>query len=438
MSQRFRVTVDSAVSMAIELHKRGELDEAQILYNDILRAVPDQPDALHYLGVAAHQLGDSEDGIEYIRRSLQVVPDSPDALNNLGNIYRETGRLEDADETYRKVLEIAPNHADTLVNLGVILRGLKQPDAALKHIERALEINPEHGNAYHNLGNIYFDLKRVDEALVAYRKSDELQPESEESSRSIAKLLHASKRTDEAIDVLQRLLARRPDDALARHTLAAYSGKDIPPRASDSYVRQIFDGYSASFDESLARLEYKAPKLIGELVASTLATGAARYQMLDIGCGTGLCGPLVKPHAESLTGVDLSPQMLKKAQRRGVYDHLEEAELTAYMSGRRNAFDVVICADTFVYFGDLAEAFVAACSTLRSKGRLFFTVEQHSEEEHTEGYWLQDHGRYSHSKSYLRATLGDAGLDVEVTDDVVLRLEGGKPVSGTLVVASKS
>lgn len=437
MKQRFRVTVDSAIAMAVELHKRGELDEARILYKDILRAVPDHADALHFLGVVAHQLGDSEEGIDCILKSLQVAPDSPDALNNLGNIYRETGRLEKADEAYRKVLEIAPDHADTLVNLGITMRGLKQPEAALILIQKALEINPQHGNAYHNLGNVYFDLKRIEDAIVAYQTSDELQPESDESSRAIAKMLHHSKRTSEAIDVLERLLARKPKDALARHMLAAYSGKDIPRRASDSYIRQTFDGYSASFDESLARLEYKAPKLIGERVASTRPAGTAKLHMLDIGCGTGLCGPLVRPHAASLTGVDLSPQMLNRARRRGVYDHLEEAELTAYMASKQAAFDAVICVDTFVYFGDLAEPFAAACATLRPKGRLFFTVEQHSEEAHRQGYWLQDHGRYSHRKSYLRAVLDGAGFEVEAADDVILRLEGGKPVSGTLVVARK-
>ncbi|MDH3431230.1 MAG: tetratricopeptide repeat protein, partial [Gammaproteobacteria bacterium] len=425
------------LSMAIELHKHGQLEEARSVYNDVLRAAPEHPDALHYLGVTLHQLGNSDEGIAHIKQSLELSADNPDAVNNLGNIYRETGRLEDAEEAYRTVLEFAPKHVDTLVNLSIILRKNDKTNEALDLLEQALDIDPNHATAYHNLGNVYRALKKSDEALVAFSKAQELAPHDDMSYLSIASTLYDAKKYHEAMDVLRQLLDRFPDHPIGSHMLAAYSGENIPKRAPDRYVRQLFDDFSTHFDESLARLDYQAPRLVGSRVIDQFGAAGRGFRVLDIGCGTGLCGALVKPVARTLIGVDLSPKMLQKATKKAVYDHLEVAELTEYMNAAPDQFDIVICVDTFVYFGDLSEAFNAASRTLSANGWLFFTVETHTDKENQKGYCLQHHGRYGHSREYLGDTLESAGFAVQSLEDVVLREEGGQPVAGTLAVARK-
>jgi predicted TPR repeat methyltransferase len=403
-----------------------------------LRALPDHPDALHYLGVASHQLGDSGKGLEYVRRSLEVAPDHPDALNNLGNIYRECGQLEEARDAYRRALEIAPAHADTLVNLAITLRSLGDPATALEKVKQAINIAPEHVSAHHNLGNILHDLKEYELALTAYNNAIELNPSDEdESTKAIAKILYRHDRQEEAIAMLQRFLAKKPNDEVATHMLAAFSGDKIPRRAPDQYVRQIFDKYSTTFDESLARMDYKAPQLVGARVSDQLSGSADRYRVLDIGCGTGLCGPLIRTIADTLTGVDLSPKMLNMAEKLGVYDRLDEAELTTYMNTKAECFDVITCVDTFCYFGALSDAFAAAFRALRPHGWLFFTVEQHSVEECSHGHRLQYHGRYSHTREYLRDTLTASGFELRDSVDVILRTEVEEPVSGILTTAQK-
>lgn len=438
MGNPIRVSVESAMEMAIELHKRGELEEASTLYNDILKVVPEHPDALHFLGVASHQVGHTERAIELVEQSLEMVPGNPDALNNLANILRESGKLEKAEETYRKVLEFAPEHPETLINMATILRGLKQNQEAVEMIRKAIELHPENPEAWHNLGNIYRDQKMYEEALTAYTRSDELEPLTEDSSKEIAKILYQSGRQQDAVNALERLLERQPHDATARHMLAAFGGSDIPERASDTFVRETFDTFSASFDESLARLEYKAPRLVADRVIEIGERQKSKLDVLDIGCGTGLCGPLVHAHAGLLVGVDLSPRMLNKAGHRNVYSELHEAELTGYMRDSERQFDAIICVDTFVYFGALEEAFDAARAILTPGGYLIFTVERHDPSEYENGYRLQHHGRYSHHRDYLAHALEKAGLEVVSLDEIVPRNEGGKPVPGTLAVARLS
>ena len=243
-------------------------------------------------------------------------------------------------------------------------------------------------------------------------------------------------RPTEAIEELTELLDRNPDDAVARHMIAAYGGSEIPDRASNLFVTQTFDEFAASFDEVLARLDYKAPQLVADEISRLSAVSGETLDVLDIGCGTGLCGPLIRQWSRKLVGVDLSPGMLRRADLLEVYDELHEAELTTFMKGSEVSYDAVICVDTFVYFGDLTTALSAASEILNAAGYLVFTVESYDGEDGD--FRLQHHGRYCHSESYVRHTLEACGLMVETLTPIVPRKEGKEPVDGLLVVACRS
>jgi predicted TPR repeat methyltransferase len=159
--------------------------------------------------------------------------------------------------------------------------------------------------------------------------------------------------------------------------------------------------------------------------------------VLDAGCGTGLCGPLVRNLCRTLVGVDLSTKMLAHAQRRSCYDELQTAELGAFMRTRPRAFDAIVCADTLVYFGDLAEPLAAAHAALREAGVFVFTVEALAEAVEAE-HRLEMSGRYSHSEGYLRRILGESGFDIASIARKKLREERAASVEGYLVVADKS
>jgi predicted TPR repeat methyltransferase len=152
-------------------------------------------------------------------------------------------------------------------------------------------------------------------------------------------------------------------------------------------------------------------------------------EVLDLGCGTGLCGALIRPVCERLTGVDLSPGMLKRAARRGGYDALAEAELTAYLNGLpEGSLDLAVCVDTLCYIGMLAPVFAGLRHALRDGGHFVATVEAHEADE--PDYLLTISGRYSHARSYIRAAAREARLSLIRIEPAVLRSEMGKPVNG--------
>jgi len=231
-------------------------------------------------------------------------------------------------------------------------------------------------------------------------------------------------------------LDREPDNPVPRHMLAACGGEAAPPRADDAYVRDVFDRFAESFDEQLLKnLDYRAPQILVDALDGVLGVPAHALDVLDAGCGTGLCGPLIRPHARRLDGVDLSGGMLEKARLRGGYDELVVAELTAYLQSRPEAWDIVLSADTLVYFGDLAEVLAAAHAALRAGGWMAFTLE--ALDDAAGRSELSSSGRYRHARSYVEQTLGAAGF-VEVRMAAsALRKEVGKPVAGWVVLARK-
>ena len=239
---------------------------------------------------------------------------------------------------------------------------------------------------------------------------------------------------DEALKHCREWLALEPHHPKAQHILAALGGTSSPPpRASDAYVQAEFDGFAESFDAKLESLGYQAPRFVGEAVAQRLGAPEASLDILDAGCGTGLCALHLRPFASQLVGVDLSANMLKRAEEKGGYDNLIQAELVAYLQSKAASYDVIVSADTLCYFGKLNEAFAAVRGTLRAGGLWVFTVEGH---EMAQDFKLHVHGRYSHARAYLESELAQAGFGNRELSQVVLRMEGGVPVSGWLVCAS--
>jgi predicted TPR repeat methyltransferase len=216
--------------------------------------------------------------------------------------------------------------------------------------------------------------------------------------------------------------------------LAACTGHAVPPRASNAFVEKTFDGFAATFEANLQRLAYRAPALVAAMLEHAGVEPARQFEILDAGCGTGLCGPLLAPYARRLTGVDLSAGMLAHAEAKKSYDALIQSELTDYLRSNEETFDVIVSADTLVYFGDLGGVFSAAAGALRAGGLFICTLEHAGDGSADVCYRLERHGRYSHSRASVERLLSLSGLSAEVFS-ADLRMEAGAPVAGLVIRA---
>jgi predicted TPR repeat methyltransferase len=228
----------------------------------------------------------------------------------------------------------------------------------------------------------------------------------------------------------------------ARLHLARLGAGDAAPRMTDAYVRRLFDQYAARYNTALTeQLAYRGPELLRRAVDAVMMTAAGRAMrfgaMLDLGCGTGLCGAAFRPHADWLAGVDLSPAMIAQATVKGLYDRLVTGKLEAFLAHEAASggkYHLVLAADVFVYLNDLAPAMAAIARVLAPAGIVAFTVERHA----GHGVKLLPTLRYAHAETYVREMLGAAGLGVVHLAETPVRSEKGAPVDGLVVVAQPS
>jgi predicted TPR repeat methyltransferase len=429
-----QVTFDEALAIARQYQRAGQLGDAADVYRRLMEVDPEHPEVLHYAGVLAHQAGRSEVAIDMMRRSLAIAPDRAEYYNNLGIVYRALGRTEEAIAVYQQAIAIDPGHANAYSNLGVLYKSLRRLVEAEKAYRTAIRLNPTQASTYHNLGILLGETNRLREAVLCYCKVTTLSPEHKEARRLLAMAHCTLGEVDKAVDIFTRWVAEEPDNPVPRHLLAACSGRDVPVRAEDQFIEKVFDEFADTFDEQLEHLSYRAPQIVAAMIADAGLPADNQLEVLDVGCGTGLCGPLVRPYARRLTGVDLSAKMLEKAGARQTYDELTKAELTSYLRSRPAAFDLMVCADTLCYFGALEDVVAAAAGALRPGGQFFFTLEALDGAEPAGDYLLATHGRYAHAAAYVDRVLAAAGLQSEIVR-AELRMESGSPVAGLAVRA---
>jgi predicted TPR repeat methyltransferase len=392
----------SRIHEAMEHHQRGRLAEAESIYGELLARNAEDADALHYLGVLRMAQGRRAEALELIKRALKITPRNAQAWNNLGNMLWYTTEHQATEFAYRHATNLKPDLFSAWFNLGRLLHRHQRREEALEAFKRAIQLQPRFAPAHEFLASIYLRMGNPGLAAECFRRWHEMDP----------------------------------DNPIARHMAAAAAAGNQPERADDAFVVSMFDRAATRFDEALAGLGYAAPQLLTAALAEVIPFAEGRLAVLDAGCGTGLCGPLLRSSARRLVGVDLSSGMLARARDRGVYDELHEGELVAFMRARPAAYDVVISADTLVYFGVLDAAMAAAHETLSPGGILAFTAEAEPAGS-PEMFRLQGHGRYTHAEGYLRSCLASTGFEVLQIERGVLRQEGGADVIGHVVLARR-
>ena len=172
-------------------------------------------------------------------------------------------------------------------------------------------------------------------------------------------------------------------------------------------------------------LGYRAPALIGQAL-SAAAPGRRFDLALDIGCGTGLMGLALRARVGHLTGVDLAPAMIAKAQERGAYDALIVGDATALLTLGSPAFDLVVAADLLAYIGDLVPLFDAVAAALTVDGVLAFSLETVD----GEGFALGGSMRFAHSRAYVEATARELTLSPLLVLSASIRREAGRDAPG--------
>jgi predicted TPR repeat methyltransferase len=442
MTRNSRRNPQLAVSMAAELQRAGRLGEAEATLRDALVRSPGHAGALHLLGLIRHAQGDPGEGVALLERAVQAAPGDVDAWRNLGNLCAESGDLVRAQHCFREVIQRRPGDVAARGMLASVLERTDRPDEAVAELRELLRRRPGDVGALGVLAQILRRRRRHEEDVAVARELVRLDPGAAGRRRALSRSYFlwfdaVEQDAAEARRVLDEWLAFDADDPVARHMAAALSGGgSAPARASDAYVERHFDEFAPTFDQVLGGLGYRGPELVVEALRRIEPVPSGALVVADLGCGTGACGPLLRPWARRLWGVDLSQRMLDEARKRRAYDELAHREATAFLWRKPASFDLVVAADTLIYVGDLGPLSAALARALRPGGVFIATAEIVEDKGAT--FRLTPSGRYAHGPTYVTDTLAQAGLAVERMERADLRREHAAVVTALVVTARRA
>ncbi len=204
----------------VEEHRAsGRLDEAEGLIRQVLDSRPNEPQAVHYLGILAHQRGKLTQAIEYVKRAVELAPKAALFQANLGEMYRLSGRPDLAIQHGERAVALQPDYAEALSNVGIAYYEQKDYEKALASHKRAVDLKPDFALAHSNMGNALHALRRFEEAVACYRRAVSFKPDFADGWSNLGTSLHHSGHYDEAISCLRRAIALDPNNANAHSGL---------------------------------------------------------------------------------------------------------------------------------------------------------------------------------------------------------------------------
>ncbi len=213
------MTIQQAIDLGVQHHNAGELKEAERIYKQILQSEPNQPVALHLLGLIAHQVGKSDIAADLIGKALAIKSNYAEAHNNLGVIFGEQGLNDEAAACYQRAITIKPDYAEAHNNLGQVLKKLGKLDDAVSSYRKTIIIKPDLADVHYNLGNVIMEQGKMDDAVACYRKALAIKPEYAEVHNNLGVIFSKQGMLNDAVDSYQRAIANKPDYAEAHNNL---------------------------------------------------------------------------------------------------------------------------------------------------------------------------------------------------------------------------
>jgi tetratricopeptide (TPR) repeat protein len=256
---------------AVALHQQGRLREAEKLYARVLKAAPDNFDALHLLGLVKAQAGQMGEAFRLMSAALKINPKAPEAWMNFANVLHALKRDAEALDCLDKALALRPDDPNALLNRGNALLSLGRPQDALASFEQVLARDSRHADARLNRGSALASLGRAEQALADFDAALALTPGHPAALYNRGNALAALGHYDEAIAAFDRALAVDPGHAKAWNNrgraLQALNRHADAVKSFDKAIEPQKDYADAHFNRALSLLT------LGDL-----APGFAQYE----------------------------------------------------------------------------------------------------------------------------------------------------------------
>jgi len=389
------------------LYQASRFQEAEEKFTLALKNKTDYYSAMYNLALTLSAQEKNQEAVNHLIPLIKVQPKHLRAQFLLGKILIKEKLYKDADKHFQEIVKIQPNDKSILSSIINLLLENSRYEEAKRYCKLLLKLEPKNVETHYDLGLIAQSLGNRKRAIEYYHAALQIDESYFPAINNIALVYLAEHNPDAAKYYLTLGCELQPNNIELKQTFDALSQKS---ETNDEFnkIQQLFDSVADHYDEQLlTALEYQIPTRLMVLLKKYHPKNA-KWNILEIGCGTGILCSYLKPWAELITGVDLSPKMSEKAKEKSCYEEVVVSENGAFLRDKEALFDLIVSADVFVYQKELEEILSACYKGLKKKGIMAFTTEISRKEEVA----LQPSGRYCHSKQYLKKLAKKIGFKV--------------------------
>jgi len=415
-------------------YAQGKLDDAINYYRKAIAKQPNYVDAYYNLGLALAKKNLFAEAISTYQELLQYAPEHFAARFHLACAFMQQNKIEDALAEFITIEMAQPYHFETQSNLATCY--LKQGgfNQAKSHYQNALALRPQDTQILFNLGYIHMQQGFLDTAIQYYQRAVTVDPDLFAAHNNLGVAFLAKQHSGLAMQHFQEALRLQPHNEAVAYTVKMLSQNQHLLAAPPDYIQSLFDAYADHYESHLLNaLDYKLPEIIARTFTQ-LITSTKKFDILDLGCGTGLCGVPFKQHASSLSGVDLSANMLEIAAQKKLYDALIKSDVTTFLTDKVAQYDLILAGDMLVYSGELDTLFQFISQALRPAGLFVFNAEI----GHSPTFKMNQSGRFSHHKDYLDGLAAKHHFSILSYQEIMTRMQNNEPVYGHLYVLQRA
>ncbi len=345
--------------------------------------------------------------IKYYAKILSLDSTNFSAIANTATAYFEMQKFDLSIPYFQKAIVMDSNNPWWYNYLSQSMQKCGDLSGALDNAWSAVLLG-ETNNAHH-----------LNLAYTIYETADEI----------------GRKKTD---SYLKKWYEKFPQNPIAEQCYKSFFYDKNFDSSNRKYIEELFDVFASDFDSVLSELNYDSPNIIAQYLKECFNNKKNQnLSILDMGCGSGLCGKQLKKifKKSRLIGVDISSQMLMKAEEKNVYDELVKSDITDCFCGDNLTFDIVVASDVFTYFGNLDFVFKKVDSLLCKNGLFAFTVSENNLNK--KDFFLMPSSRFIHSIKYVENMLKKYDFSIMKNECKILRKEGDKDVMGRVILAEK-
>ncbi|MFV0679518.1 methyltransferase domain-containing protein [Ottowia sp.] len=386
----------------------------------------------------AEKTGHTDAALAAARRALELAPNWPVAqIETALLLARQPQHADEALALARQALASEPDNVQVRTGAINVAMYASQPEQTIAWADEGVQHFPNDAGMRLFLGRFLANQGRHAEALTHFEHMLLRVPHHAEALQgALTSTLAKDGPSNLAQDYADRWLALTPADANAQYWHAVAYG-NTPATQPPDMVGQTFARFAPQFDKHLVSgLKYRVPERTAQILLDKYPD--RQFNLLDLGCGTGLVGVYLGSIKGAIIGVDLSQPMIDEAAKHGIYAKFYRTNVLDALRETPDAhYEAITCTDVLIYVGDLTPVIPNALRILKPGGHFIFSCEAAAENE-ADLVLRSPSNRYAHKASAAQRLCREAGFDEVVVEDLpALRMEGGAPVAGFLVTAHK-